>query len=1009
MRRIGRNIAIGTGVAATILCAASVAQAACRTPIGLPSEWGSHERNEFVTCIQQRGEVARRDPYAAIVERRNFDAVNRAIFGWATDRLEIFVPEDLSRYVNSLLASETLTEPVKQGIRDRYGAYHDSYTAITGQPGYDGAAYRKLITDWGLLRSELMKMRDASSVEAEQRLIDEKILQGDALTDMLTFAAIERSAGVTSEELRRIVRDELQLSNEALEEKVEGYIKQIIALSAQPQVLTRAETGRRTAQEIGEYAELARGLVQLGALTGVLSPQEAATTVQVVSGVSQISTAVVLIQAGAASTVGGYGMALSGALTLASAFQQQGPSEGAQIMGMLRQISKQIADLQFTVEQRFDELSGQISRTELRLMAQFDRVLQGQDDILAQMSSFQSELGLLRREMLLERHQQRVQRMAAFTAKVAYEDERCLQAHGFWGGDERRRCIGAYDELVQEFTTDLNAQFTGQGLTAPDSLLGPEEQIHLLFTEFNRTRPVPLSGPPAHRPTLEAIRQRVLAFVALNHPTRNDNRVRSMLRRLDEMDASTRTFVTEFTSDTAYSAMETRYNTEVTSVLAEMQRLRRAYESGAQINLSDAARTRELAAYNEAQSFRGRAGNWADTPGNRIFELARPLNFDAPYLDPALGLNGAHGTIQQRLQNFSTVALIQEPFANVVFPQRRDGHWWVGPCDAQSGQPSLPISRRHLATIMSPELVGLTAADSAAVVACYQTRSHRSNDNIGIGNTNDGMPTIRQRIASTGIDPNGGPLGSNWCSAGRDMMARAYRGQPEYSWAFEQCHHGHFHQTLIGRTETMNGVEVRLTLFVDGYRSATKSTTASVSYRTTALDRCLRPFNRSGEPDNDSFLLPFQQEFPLVTRRSCASLEFYVADALAAAAGDLDSFMDANRTRREGEDGPEVTYRAAAQATLETAIRQNLQGLLTEVTKPLATADRLRMAHFMLSGSEAFSSTEQRRDPLGHFSPVELGDYVGLTLPDAETMTLRDISSLRPPSTTASMVLSPAR
>src|SRR5688572_424239 len=63
------------------------AHAACTSPIGSPGEWTSGERQGYVTCIVQQGDRARANTYGAINERRSFDAVNRALFGWATDRL----------------------------------------------------------------------------------------------------------------------------------------------------------------------------------------------------------------------------------------------------------------------------------------------------------------------------------------------------------------------------------------------------------------------------------------------------------------------------------------------------------------------------------------------------------------------------------------------------------------------------------------------------------------------------------------------------------------------------------------------------------------------------------------------------------------------------------------------------------------------------------------------------------------------------------------------------------
>lgn len=986
------------------LTGASSAHAYCPPPDASPNMWASVTRESYAACLRREREAAVRDPHAAIRNRAFADSINRGVIALGLKPLERFGLGRISQWSQDIYNSDLYSQEVREGIRRRFDTFSQAYSAVTASPTVNPEQTQELLRSWRELRNQLVAMRADTRIPAEQQLIDGVILEGDVLSDNLAIVMLARNPQLSPEQVRRIVQEELRLSNAELQAKIEGYLQEMVDIAARGEGQSAAGSAELNARRIAEYTQLGQSLIGVARLAGIFTPEEAATASRVVDGVSQISTAVAIFQdtatgtAAGASVAGPYGMAIAGTLTLISAFERQGPSEGQQIMKMLRALARQIEHLQFTVERGFADLSSQISETELRIMGRLSQLLQNDEIILGEMAAFRSDLQGLQNELLQVRHSEHLATLAAFENRIRYEDGRCLRRFGIFESSVKNACIEYYEQIFADFINTHNARFTGAVDRTVAAQLGYEDRTYLLFEEYNRVAEEPMTAAPVHRPTLEMIAGRVRLMGAYNDPILGNRRMRTLLSRIAAAEQRNEAFLATLTSPGTARMLRESYRKELERVLAAMESRRRYYSNTSVATRADEIYEREVAAFHQPSALHRRADEWTPTTANRIY---RHLSGDPAEIDLLAPIEGAqsylpHTTLQNRLRNFSAAALTRVPVEDRVFPDGLRGNFWISPCNEQRGYPDIPVSKRGLAEAVPSDLIALSSISRDALTICYDPIVRKHRDNVAIGNTETGMDVVTERLRSLGIPP--GMI----CGFNVDFgqyFGQTYALHPEYHASdFEKCHQGdHFHHQMQIATNQIYGVTVRINFAVAGYRPPSASFTGTASYQNGQLDKCFLAYDRHGNENLYSVLLPFRQLYPLPVTSPCASIESQIMKAVASAGSGLDSFLDDNTTVFSEPGAPTVTYRRAVQEVVREASDRAVREYVNALLPRPGDAGRLDALSFLLGGAEHFGA------PIGtptqrflHMSGAEIRDFLIMRIADRETNTLRDLSILIP-------------
>lgn len=940
----------------------------------------SPEFQAYLACKRAEREAIVLDPSHAFVLRQRTDERTAALKWISKEYLDREGFSKLGRFLDFYLqASTEYSVEVKQGIRQKYDALAAQFQAYRAAPTLDPAQARNFISSWDALRLELLNLRNGRSTEDEKQLIDAKISSGDILVQAITLEALlklERTDPIAAKQ----ILEQLQANGRLLKNIDASLVAMVATASRDPFAPAPGEpslTLEEKLRVISEYAVVGNALVDLSARLGMVNARDAETAHRVVTGVSQLSSAITMIAAGGA-TAGPYGMAVGAALSLISAFDRQGPSAAQQTMKMLRALSRQIADLQYTVEQRFDQLSAQISETEMRIMGKFARVLQSDATILATLDDVRNDIRALRLEFIRARTEDRLSAINAFYRDIVYDDATCLTPIGRRDGEVLDKCLENYERLLRSLDTIHNAQLGSDPIASPGGPSGHEERVRLLFQEINRIKPGTLAGEPTHRPTLALLAERIRTFVASNPRIANRARVRQMLGDVARKEAANAAFVGAITDPDFVAGLQKDYDASLTAVLVALDQRREIYRVGLAISDDQSFHQEQVQIANEDGSLAKVASRYARSPASgRIFEQYELGN------DPSFSPSSP--TLEGLIRSFSDIAMA-EPRMEGPLAGELSGYTWVRPCNAESGYPSVPVDTVAVAKSLPAELMRLNRVTQDAVSICYAPSLRQSNDEVsGIANTNATVPQVLQRIARK-LDWKsqryGGPLGSflsspymESCRRLPDHLRQVYGRHPEYARSdWEKCHNGHYHYVLTARTNHMLGTTVQVSVNLAGFRSPQKTLNATVNYPNGSLDKCFMPFDRSGSGNKLGILAPYLQQTPLPIDTACASLPANIRSAIEKLAPELNRFVDTTTTRPVAATGGDISFRKAAALLSETQRDRNYAGFISRMFEPLDSGKKLDYSAEMLRASLYFSGSGDRDAP-PPMTYSDLGDF----------------------------------
>ncbi|WNG29721.1 hypothetical protein F0U62_41245 [Cystobacter fuscus] len=975
----------------------SAAAAACLPPTGAPGPAFNQALARYRDCTIAESREAQVDPLKAMRDRAAVDRFHNGLISLGKYAIDKLLPYgDLVSFVDIRLASSLYTKEVKAGVRNKFDAYKTEFAGFTALVSPSTAQAGSVVRAWRELRAELQKMRETTNVPEEQSLLDQKLREGDVMNEGVAMIALLKSTNAQSAEVKAFLRSQLRATEANLGAKIDERMKEIVAIVQSG----RPGQGERNAKLIGEYALFSQSMIGLGVRAGILPAGDAHVMTQVVAGVSQIATAAALLQDSSTyvSVVGPYGMAIGGALVLASAFDKQEKSESLQIMAMLKQISKQIAALQFSVEQGFSGLSTQISETEVRIMGKFSELLQANEIVLVKLDAYSQDVRTLRDDLMRARRADQLAANAAFIQKVIYYDEACLKDFNVFQTAKRDACVATYAGLVHEFTTTENQRLIGTAYSL-DEYAGYEEQTAKLLGEYNSLADVPLSVTPAHRPTLDMIARRFRLLVAYNPELRTKDVARNVEARIARFEEGNKQLSAALSSPAFVAKLNGLYRQELDAVLAAVDKKAASYASGKIVTVADEINQREVAVQNEPFAMSKMAA--AFTGGSYLYTLYSGQSDNIGWLDTAdapAAFLGRNAHVREKLANYAAAASSKDPISRAIFPKRLGGNVWVSPCNAQSGYPQIAVSRKRLAETVPASLVALTSIGKSGFSICYEPSTVRTNDNIGIGNTNEGMGTVNSRLQEMGMVYNTWPPFQNsFCFMAPQHFGVHYSSYPEYARSdWEECHHGHIHHELFVHTEQVYSIRFVASLNLVAYRAPTASFSETVAYTNDQLNKCFLPFDNRKASNKAAILMPFRQLYPLPIRSSCPGADDQLIAVLPRLGSALASFLKDNKTRRLVDGSPEITYEQALEETLaEQAERHYLDYVRAVFADGVSTA-RLDRLSLLLRATRYFGGLSV--DPAGPtpMNSQELQDYLVLQLIDREKQALRTASVLNP-------------
>jgi hypothetical protein len=991
---------VGLAAAGVMLAAfPATSWAACVRPGSNPEFWPQTTFSQYEACVKREADEAVRNPQGAIQNRALHNQIGNWVIGLGLKPLDRYNLGFITPHVQRLFNDASYSVEVRQGLQNQFDAFQASYNAAAANPNFDAAQGRALLADWQRLRASFVAMRDQTGVPAEKALLTRLIQNGDVLSDSVGLLRVAQTPGITQEQVRRIIAEELGVSNAQLEAKIRQIIEQMVTVGASDEVRTQPGETERQVRLIADYTTLGQSLVGVAAYAGILNQRDAVTMSRSIQGVSQIATAVTMMQgASGAALAGPYGMAIAGALTLAGAFAQQGPSEGAQIMSMLKALSRQIEHLQFTVEQGFSQLSTQISQSELRIMGRLGEILASQASVQQDLGDFRQEMASFRNEVLQDRYADHLARSAAFDAEIRYDDEECLRSFSILNRITRNECVTKYAALFRRFQTTENTRLVGTADPRVSGLLGAEDRISPIVQELRAKYPtlVPAANPH-HRPTLDLFTQRLDVMRALNPSLRNNGEFRRLWERIEAARANNGRLAAAFAAPQLRAALRADYRAAFERVIGVMNERRQFYAENKVRTQADAVHRREVDLYNLPGAMHRRADDWTRSGRNRIYNFIAGDPADvsviaAPTIAAALG---PHRDFAQRITNYATIALQPVPLEAGIFPEAGLGPAWIRPCNEQSGHPWMPLNRALVSEALGEAVGALVSAEQGTLDMCYSPGFSVSDRFVAPSNSTEGFETIVTRMWAQGYarDRWGCLVRVDWGA----YFAQTYGSQPEFALNdFEKCHGDHLHHKLTAAAPQARSVTVTVALNLRDYVSSSFQASVDLRYPNGLLDKCFLPFDDQGRNNDFNVLLPFRFTYPSPVRQPCASLEQMVRTGLTRLRPQVDAFL-ARTTRRAEPGATDLTFLQAAQAVSDSVGDSNLTAYIDAIMPTPPQASELnRLAALMAALQTLTADTvpvSEFRESFMNSDEIRL--FLLNKIADRETNRLHDLDILK--------------
>jgi hypothetical protein len=1001
----------------------------------------------YQRCVSAIGSRIEANPRAVMAEVAQADRRANTVIRLVNSVL----PVDIVEATGFVFRSNIYKPEIMSAVRVRSEAFGRAYTAAQQPDAATVETALQLSDEWGALRAEFRKMLELTTDPEMVEQLQDAIEEGDRLTRNLSYIvldnAVRRGAlpadrlaatlqrlGVDVSTLGTVVRQDIAQMRAALEEH-----QQQAAKSA-----TAAANHRRAVQTIGEYALVADGMLGLAAHAGVLPPRDAATMRQVVGGAAQIATAAVILSdptVGTAATVAGpYGMAIAGGLAIVGALQKPGASEGQVIMGMLREISEQLTQLQRSVDFGFQGVQVALQESERRLMRQLSVIVQRTDLLIEQSEQLRQDLVRLREELVAQAESERLQANEAFLRKVALRDGRCLKSFQSTEAGERTECYRHYSALVDEFITTANAKFVGVESARLSDRVAPDDQLAALAAAAGRYAPLPPARNAVHGPTLDLLTDRVRLFLVLNDSVRSQPDVRDLVTRLDRLAAGRRALLTALANDSTRVRAQRAYAAEVTRLLEAADKRASAYIETVVVTDTDELHRTQVQILTDPSSLAAQHNHFAAPPASATPQAVgsqRSIAARIGSAPPALLTLGAaatrfraHATVHEKLANYGRAVLERDSADYLAFPEAQRGMLWVAPCAGSEFLP-FPVRRAALAEVLPAAVVALSSVGKGLFSLCYRPRLDTlSGRHINNDNTNGGMPTVVARLASVGfqkgspvVAPSFGPgpgirkhavsTYDAFCyqrgGAGA-YFNRTYVVEREFPGsAWEKCHHGHFHHKLYTASRQIMDVTFEAELNLPAYRSARRRFAITVDYPQGAIDRCLLPLTTSGRWHGGSVFAPFLYEYPLPVTKACPGVDAQLALAAPALRAAIDDYLDQTTTRRDGNpQAPTLRMRQAVDSAVAERREAFYGQYVATVVGPTSDLQPLDQLYALIA------SLDQLRPDSGAVAPSAPGDslpgtlaprtmssaglraLLTLTLRDPATRTVRTASSLAP-------------
>jgi hypothetical protein len=968
-----------------------------------PEMWPRTDSASYAECLQQEGAKAYEDYSYAMKQRGVHDAMTGWIIETGIQRLKLERFPGLQNYITAALTSNYLTDDVKQGLQARYQKFAYEYAKASHADMLSFSQVTELKRAWADLDEYLAAAYVATKLDDEKALITQLRKQGALSADGLTLLSVLKHSSADKKEIQALLTQQFKVNKEQVNQILEEKLKDIVAIGTEQNAeANKKAAGEAKLQTIAEVATGAHALVAAAQLGALINPADAVRLSRVIDGVTSVSMAATMLSTGVgyASVAGPYGLAFSGMVSLAGAFGKQGKSESAQIMGMLASISKQISQLQYSVDRGFADVKSMLTENEIRLMGKLSEVLASNAEISVKVDQFAEHLAELRSQFYFARRQDQVGAISISWADIAYQDTQCLRSFGWTQQSQRDSCVTGYAALLKKFLVNDNAVFIGTALASFPDNAPPDDVLAKIKESLVAAGLPPVAGTPIHTATFERLSQRIYTFIALNPSMLKTLAGKDLYDRTRSGEKEMKDFLAFLTNDATMTTLKQQYEKEYVRVLAGMTQVSDVHQKNRNVSQSDKFNIAERDNYNLPVSFNSTKALFPSSTAAlygaiKSEDEGRSL---IPFLSEA---PTGDNPLSRKIARISDIALTRDLDATIYYQDELSGHFWVEPCNKESGYPAFPIERAIFAANLSSVLARMSLGGKGMVELCYTPDARESNANIGIGNGNAGMDIVRQRFGTVNMDGTvsyGSMFKTNqWCVTGASYFQQTYGRFPEYAASnWEKCHHGHIHHELYARTPQLFGFSFTLTVKFPGYESPIKSFLTRVESRNDYLDKCFLPFDHEGHASRFGVFLPFRQQYPLPISRACPGVDSALGTALANLKQPVQAFLDKNTTMLKSAPTEKLTYAAAAKQLSEAETRRFREAYLQTLFALPVDFSKLNLLAKLISAAEFY---RKKDDGLDEFYPdsSQIVQMAQVLLFDAEKRIIRPISILQRP------------
>lgn len=926
---------------ACVFCASSPALANCVPPLGPALTWSDTQTDEVKTCLREEAERATNDPLSVLSERQSSTVISRIMIRTGLNRLtQGYVPE-LGEAVSSLIQSGYLSDEIQNGLTLRFDEFELLYQNSIGSssPTFeDAVAVREA---WRELEEYLSQAQSAGLTQDEEKLIAELRAQGAALSEMAVFAAVRGS----QDRLEDAIDQGLISSSDDIKARIGSFEKRIIELINRDNSSETVKLeGQQRISEIGEYAALTAGLIQLGERTSAVSSEDARRAVTLTNGLAQIGTAIVAAKTGAGvfTAAGPYAMAISGLLTLSTLSGSQEQSANERIYGLLLQISDQINALQLAVDRGFIRVEETVLQSERRVMGRLAQILQQGDATLERVSNLEQEMRSFRTLYLFSARQDQINRMQQGLLAFAYNDEQCLISLGLDDG-EIRRCLESYSDLLQRFWIEDNASYVGAGLLENRGILPLDDRLQLVLQEISA-----LGGPSydyiaIHGPMFQRLSNRLKVFFALNPSALSVPRGAELEQRvagIEQALADQRSFLkSEAVRDFVSVGYKEAFD-EVSELVATRAQV---FELDRNLTIQDEVSITERDDRNLYASWSGRLKDYP-TESNALYRKIRSITFSrvrppsgGHFLSRAIDIRRPEigQPLFNKLIDFQKIAEIREPTWQLLRGDASFGHTWVQPCNRESGYMAFPVSRDDLTTFIGEELTTTTLVSKSIVEVCYQSIAKPFDDNLSNDNTVSGMDIINSRFDSMGmIDPRIAQAllpydvqHPAYCSTAPAYFQNTYVKFAEFPLSdWEKCHKNgrrqHIHHKLYTNAEQVISFNFQVKISLPGFRSGKKLFNFQYNLPNERFDKCFMAFDNNNRANRMSVLFPFRVRFPFAPTMPCTEISEAFRAGASGVREQIRTFLFNETTTALEEPNLKISYADAISIELERSFKR---------------------------------------------------------------------------------------